>query len=288
MLLFWCDYRLPILCKMLNPNSIGINSWHSLKGDAGLHLARRFIAFLLLLAIVLTVQQSNPNSISASSQTVTSPAYTEQASMTTTSTSRPTQTTYQTSITAQTTSTVVTPAQIANLAAWSKTMRRIPAPQAGCFMASYPNTVWQPTQCTTAPLRPFQPMIAPLTVVGNGNDWAAQSSSTLIGSSTGSFTVSGLTSEADSLQGANYYSLQDNSNTFTTSTTYTGSKSTTGWQQFILANEPGNNAGKIFIQYWLINYQSTYGSCPSTGPPGAGASPWIPTPDGKNCFANSP
>ena len=164
---------------------------------------------------------------------------------------------------------------IADRSKWSENMSYSPVPHSGCFEATYPSTVWQGRQCVTAPLLPLLP-----STVGNGNDYVAKSPGTLIGSSFGSFqSIYGLTSETDSKYGANYYTLQDNTNFFTTSTTYTGSKSTTGWEQFVYSS-----TGYIFIQYWLIGYQSAYGSCPSTGPPSG--SSWM-TYSGS-CYANSP
>ena len=170
----------------------------------------------------------------------------------------------------------------ANWPAWKKYMSQIPVPQAvskwgNCFAATYPSTVWQTTKCVTTPSVPLLPKMGstkPLTV-GYGVDYVAQSSGTLIGNSLGSFQpVTGLTSETDVCppafvsycgngQGPNYFGLQDNSNTFTTSTTYTGGKSTTGWEQFVFLNDPGANLGYIFIQYWLLGYYSSYGSCPT-------------------------
>jgi hypothetical protein len=175
--------------------------------------------------------------------------------------------------------TASAPVQFANWAAWNGYMSHTPAPRAGCFVAKYPSTVWQPSQCVTAPLIRLQPLLP--STVGNGNDEVARSPpSTLIGSSFGSFqSISGLTSETDSIFGADYYTLQDNTNFFTTSTNYTGGKSTWGWEQFVFTSD-----GFIFIQYWLINYQSSYGSCPITRPPGG--SSWMAFQG--SCYANSP
>ena len=177
-----------------------------------------------------------------------------------------------------------------NFPAWRTQIAGIPTPHAGCFAATYPSTVWQATQCVTAPLIPLGP--SPSTVggssstTGNGNDEVAHApSGKLIGSSIGSFQTSGLTSETDSMYGANNYGLQVNSQFFTTSTIYTGGKSTTGWEQFVWINWPAQNtAGYEYIQYWLIGYQSSYGSCPSTGPPGG--SSWMAY--SGDCYANSP
>jgi hypothetical protein len=86
------------------------------------------------------------------------------------------------------------------------------------------------------------------------------------------------------VNGTNYYGLQDNTNFFTTTTTYTGGESTTGWEQFVFVNAPGDGTGYLFIQYWLIGYENHYGACPTTGPP-EGTS-WM-TYNG-DCFANGP
>lgn len=176
---------------------------------------------------------------------------------------------------------------IPNLSAWRGVMSSAPTQKAGCFAATYPSTVWQLTQCVTAPLVPLQPYkggTIPSTV-GDGNNEVAYSSSKLIGSSSGSFQVSGLTSETDSMYGTNNYGLQLNSQSFTTSTSYTGSKSATGWEQFVWINWPSSNSvGYEYIQYWLIDYDIGYGGCPSTGPPGG--SSW--TAYQGSCYANSP
>lgn len=180
------------------------------------------------------------------------------------------------------------PMQFAN---WTRSMFHIHAPRAGCFKATYPSTVWQPNQCGTAPLLPLLPSLP--STMGNGNDEVAQApSSKFISSSVGSFQVSGLTSETDVCvapffsscghgQGAHAFGLQVNSQTFTTSTTYTGGKSTTGWEQFVFVTDPsGQYFTGVFIQYWLLGYGS---SCPSTGPPGG--SSWMSY--SGDCYANS-
>jgi hypothetical protein len=179
-------------------------------------------------------------------------------------------------------------------------MSNTPAQQAGCFVATYPSTRWQASPCVTAPLVPLLSSLP--STVGYGVDEVARSSGTSIGSSFGSFqSITGLTSETDvcvapflSLcgngQGTNRYTLQDNTNTFTTSTTYTGGKSATGWEQFVYTNYVTCQgtlcsgcllSGCILIQYWLLGYGS---SCPSTGPPGG--SSWIES--SGSCYANSP
>ena len=202
-------------------------------------LKLRHIFTLLLLSTALLIQ--NAQSMPLSSQSLKAPESTNGSNLT------------GSLFTGSTTSNE------SNWHAWHEHIRRTAAPQAGCFHVTYPSTVWNQTQCVSAPLRPLLPSLP--STVGNGNDEVAQSPGTLIGSSFGSFqSISGLTSETDSMFGANLFTLQDNANTFLTSTTYTGSRQTTGWEQFVYEND-----GFVYIQYWLINYQSTYGSCPSTG-----------------------
>jgi len=191
-----------------------------------------------------------------------------------------------------------------NWPAWNARISNIPVQQAGCFVAAYPSTVWEQIQCVPAPSIPLRP--SPATVggassaaVGNGNDEVAHApSGTLIGSSIGSFQTSGLTSETDNMFGANAYGLQVNSQTFATSTTpYTGGHPLTcvfpfyvcGWEQFVYVTDPGGQyVTATYIQYWLINYYTAYGVCPSTAPPGGGFNgvPWANS--GGSCVSNSP
>ncbi len=242
-------------------------------------LKTRHLVILLLLSTVSLIQSAQ--SIPLSSQSLLkAPKATNPSDSNAGSTS--------TFTTASTSNQSIEP----NWSAWSVQVSSTPVQQAGCFVDTYPSTVWQPTNCVTAPLIPLQP--SPATVggagsatVGNGDDEVAQApSGTLIGSSIGSFQVSGLASETDSMYGANNYGLQINSQTFTTSTTYTGGKSTTGWEQFVWINWPHTNSvGYEYIQYWLLGYQSKYGSCPTTGPPGG--SSWMAY-STTDCYANSP
>jgi len=167
-------------------------------------------------------------------------------------------------------------------------MAENPATQTGCFAVSYPSTVWEPTHCISAPTIPLLPYAggAVPSTVGNGNDEVAQSPSAPIGSSVGSFAVSGLASETDNQYGANNYGLQINSQFFMTTTLYTMSKPTLGWEQFVWINWPysGNTVGVEYIQYWLIGYQTSYGSCPTSRIP-AGTS-WYAY-STTDCYANS-
>jgi hypothetical protein len=141
---------------------------------------------------------------------------------------------------------------------WRSTISHAPPPSTGCGSASYPSTQWTSVPCTTAPNRPYPPASGPKSeTVGNGNDFVAQASgSSPITYSEGSFPdVTNVTSETGSgaAPGANTFSLQLNTNTFTTSVC-TGS-GCLGWQQFVYSN-----GGVAFIQYWLLNYGA---ACPS-------------------------
>jgi len=177
-----------------------------------------------------------------------------------------------------------------NIPSWRETLAH--PSQQGCFTITYPSVIWQSVHCVTPPSYPLTSSTP--STVGGGHDETAYSGSTLIGSSTGSFpNVVGITSETDSdgsiycdsSAGTNCYSLQDNSNTFTTSTTYTGGESADGWEQFVLSNSP--SGAYIFIQYWLIGHGS---SCEAYPSPPAGTS-WMYYPGTSNtaagCYANS-
>jgi hypothetical protein len=133
---------------------------------------------------------------------------------------------------------------------WAESMNNIPIPGIGCWIASYPSLMWESTQCSTV-----QP--GPLTV-GNGVDKPADSINYAAADAEGIFTSeSGFTSESDSVDGSNWYTLQLNSNNFSTTV---GGKATTGWEQFAFLNKgAGSNTGIAFIQFWLIGY----GTCPS-------------------------
>jgi uncharacterized protein (TIGR03437 family) len=113
--------------------------------------------------------------------------------------------------------------------------------------------------------------------VGGGmSDFVAQSSGT-IQTAVGSFpSVFGVTSESIARYGANYFSLQLNSNTFFSSLC----DGCLGWEQFLFVNDPGGHSG-ILIEYWLINAANA-ASCPT------GWRYFPGSPDaGKGCFLNS-
>jgi hypothetical protein len=151
----------------------------------------------------------------------------------------------------------------ANEGEWTTQMTQLAMPAKGCFTAAFPKLEWTATSCEAPPDLPYPPVRArhdPY-VVGAGTDYVATVAGTM-NSATGSFpTVTGVTSESGVAGGtgspvANTYSLQLNTDFFTT-TVCAGHPSCLGWQQFLYSS----NAQRIFIQYWLIQYN---GTCPAS------------------------
>ena len=180
-------------------------------------------------------------------------------------------------------SSTANPPQTANsttamLAAWKATMLNSSVRQAGCFVATYPGTVWQPTPCSDAPPGTYAASSAPLaiqpsTVGGPNTDMVGYSTipapGGLIASSVGSFQTSGLTDETgDSIcrtpNGANCYSLQINTQPDfgPVTTPYTNNLATLAWEQFIYSNDASSNTGEVFIEFWLKGYYTQYSTCP--------------------------
>ena len=155
----------------------------------------------------------------------------------------------------------VSPAEAQQQQAWREAIARNPAPAEGCFKATYPKADWVAVQCGKAPNRPYMPRHGQRGfTVGNGNDYAAVTS-TLTSAAVGSFpTVTGVKRETGYGGAANTYSLQLNSD-FMTTAGCNGSSNPSScltWQQFVYSS----SETAAFIQYWLINYGST---CPSGG-----------------------
>ena len=153
---------------------------------------------------------------------------------------------------------------VEQLEGWHKGIVQVPQPHPGCFTSSYPSTQWQEIPCSAPPERPYPPSRggARAGTVGNGNDVSAQAAG-LISQAVGSFdTVAGVTSETGQVNGvggqvANTFSLQLNTNFFFNSPTCNGAANPSkcqAWEQFVYTN-----SGSAFIQYWLINYNTT---CP--------------------------
>jgi hypothetical protein len=165
----------------------------------------------------------------------------------------------------------VTSAQAADT--WSATISKTPVPHAGCFTATFPSTAWKEVACQTAPNIPFLPSNGHGSqTVGNGHDYAAVVSGTVITSAIGSFpVVKKLKTETDGGR-ANDYSLQLNSNFMSGSPACSGASNPANclaWEQFVYSS--GSHAA--FMQYWLINWDTT---CPSG---------WNTA--GSDCYKNS-
>ncbi len=171
----------------------------------------------------------------------------------------------------------------AALDAWSTAMHQTSAPEAGCFHASYPSTLWEPVTCAPAPgWRSAVPRVNNQEqTVGNGADYVAQApSGHLISSAKGSFPkVTGVKSEKSvgvrsfgdgGILGPNEYTLQVNTNFYSGSAACKGT-GCFAWQQYVMAtNTPVSltsgqltNDTEVFIEYWLINYGNGSESCPS-------------------------
>jgi len=157
-------------------------------------------------------------------------------------------------------------ADVAKQHEWARTMHLTPLPKAGCFEASYPAPAWQEVGCRKPPAILMVPRKGPHPfTIGNANDVSAQAPSGTISQAIGSFdSVSGVTSESSPIGNSgtpvnNAYSLQVNTNPFT-STACAGSPNPgcQGWEQFVFFND--GSAGSVFIQYWLLRYNTT---CPA-------------------------
>ena len=149
---------------------------------------------------------------------------------------------------------------------WRISMAQLALPGNGCFQAAYPNRQWTEVTCTTPPNVPIQPQHGPRPlVIGNRNDISAQAPTGFISTGIGTFdSITGVTSVSSPTGTGgspvtNAYGLQLNTNTFS-SPACSGSPNPgcQGWEQFAFLNN--GSSGFVFIQYWLIRYNTT---CPS-------------------------
>jgi hypothetical protein len=142
-------------------------------------------------------------------------------------------------------------------AAWRASISSAALPGKGCFTAAYPSTAWSPVACTTAPHRLLLPAHGPSGfVVGNGNDYAAETATT-ISSAVASFpSIKGLKSETND-GSSNTYSLQLNSSYYISPVCQSAQDPANcrAWMQFAYSNPGG-----AFMEVWLIDYGFT---CPS-------------------------
>jgi hypothetical protein len=157
-------------------------------------------------------------------------------------------------------------------AQWQAAMAQVRERGTGCYRASYPALQWHAATCAVAPKFPVVPARTPgsatptvTKAVGNGHDYSAQVSG-LISHATGSFhnVSSGITEKGkvgnSGPNVANAFSLQLNTQFFATPLCSSSGDPANclGWQQFVYVKESG--AGFVFMQYWLINWDTT---CPS-------------------------
>jgi hypothetical protein len=173
-------------------------------------------------------------------------------------------------------------------AGWQADIGHVRQPGIGCYRASYPALAWHSARCVTAPKIPLIPRPrsarrAGPDLVGNGTDYSAQVPG-LISQATGTFqnVSSGITEQgypdgAGSLT-ANAFSLQLNSQFFTGSAACSGAASPANceaWQQFLYTYDTSSTS-YIFMQYWLIGYDTT---CPSGW--------YADSDDSDDCYTNS-
>jgi hypothetical protein len=175
-------------------------------------------------------------------------------------------------------------------AQWQGEIANVPTPGHGCYHASYPALQWQATPCMVAPNLAFAPhlpgegVFSP--VVGNGNDYSAKVTGTT-SKATGTFThvTAGITEKGKvdntGSKVANAFSLQLNSQFYTDPPACSGSANPAdclGWQQFVYAFHASGTTNAVFMQYWLIYYDTT---CPVG---------WYTDVSGPytHCYTNSP
>ena len=179
------------------------------------------------------------------------------------------------------------PARAQSKAQWQHEIANLRTPGKGCYHASYPALQWHATACLVAPAVPLAPRLSggPRTV-GDGKDYAAKVSGT-ISKATGTFNdVSSSLTEKGQIndtgpQVKNAFSLQLNSQFFSDTPACDGAAvpaDCLGWQQFVYAFHYSGTTNEVFMQYWLLYYDTT---CP-TG--------WMTDEtDGYIfCYANSP
>jgi len=183
------------------------------------------------------------------------------------------------------------------LRAWGESMMGTALPHAGCFEAKYPAAAWSRVPCVPPPNVVFPPSAAHRmtpSVIGNGNDYGIDVLPLTMLGAIGSFEdVGGVTSVTSCAPryatatscgthglGSNVYSLQLNSNNFSTSSCGKV-KRCLGWEQFVYTNQPKyySGGGALIIQDWLLSTSTKKLKCP----PKQG---W--TSSGGDCYKNAP
>jgi hypothetical protein len=145
-------------------------------------------------------------------------------------------------------------------AEWRMNMAHKKVQKGGCYQATFPETELKEVPCAAPPQTPFSPAGgASPRLAGTANNFSAQPRG-LISSATGFFdSVSGVSSEKNSDGVVNSYSLQLNTNNFTTPFCARGTSDCKGWEQFVYSDN--GKRGLLFIQYWLVRYGAS--TCPA-------------------------
>jgi hypothetical protein len=151
---------------------------------------------------------------------------------------------------------------------WRRNLAQTPRPKRGCFTATYPDMQWKEVACAQAPNKPFPPKHgARGMTVGNGVDYAANTTGATTAAEGLFPSVIGVTSESSvqpqqATGTPNDFTLQLNTQFFQTQTC-SGSSAPNkclGWEQFVVENNANEGAASfVFIQYWLLKYNTT---CP--------------------------
>ncbi len=160
--------------------------------------------------------------------------------------------------------------------AWRDALVKTRHLKKGCYTSSFPEGTWREIPCKAAPGFPQRPGHggSPEAVGGGGmTDFSAQDSSGFISSATGSFaSISDGVVERGQINGSgpqvdNAYSLQLNTNYFTTPACANAGAGAMcrGWEQFVYASD--GRAGSVFIQYWLLSFNAV---CPTDWSPSPG------------------
>jgi hypothetical protein len=162
--------------------------------------------------------------------------------------------------------------------AWRRVVAKTPALKEGCFTVTYPSTTWTEEPCAPAVSNPLpapprqlvRGAAAGVPAVGRGTDWFAQTSSATT-SATGSFPFVSGVSTVSSSDGANAYSLQLNTNAFSSSAC-NGVPTCRAAMQAVFYGQSGN----ADIWYVLLNYYSgSTVNCPSSSWIGLGGTCYL-------------
>ena len=153
---------------------------------------------------------------------------------------------------------------------WRRSMVKTPT-ETGCFKASYPSTTWQEVACSPAAPVPYMATHGTRSAaVGDGTDSLATVTSGTISSSEGSFPlVSNVTGESEidpqnnspgsNVLGSNIFSLQLNTQFFTTTACSRGTAYCQGWVQFLYSSYTSSG---VLIEYSLLYYTNSSDGCP--------------------------